>query len=358
MNNQKQVVICDGKRLSYIDLAKFIGILFVVISHSGVGGGLSFDKWIHIFHMPLFFFISGFTFDFEKHSKDFKNFIFRRVKSLVIPYFCFSLIIYGLRLLLCALGIQQVFSFKTFIKTLLYDCCLDSLQGTIQWFIPSLLFTEVFALFSYVILSKQSEKYSVRMVVIGTVFGVFGFAYPHLSTHRLPMGLDVALVGVFFFIVGNITKHYNLMNYITRLSKSISLLFALLLLFFGTITGMHNGEISMRELIYGNEFLFIVSSLMIVLFTIVMCYYIDTSICNCCAYNGIIYLGQNTLVILLLNRVIILFVNVVLKKLNYSTTSYLVLFARPIIVLVVCYFSSKVIIAFFPFLLGRKNKAS
>ena len=45
------------ERLDYIDLAKGIGILLVVIGHG------AFNNFgINIFHMPLFFCISGLTF--------------------------------------------------------------------------------------------------------------------------------------------------------------------------------------------------------------------------------------------------------------------------------------------------------
>ena len=45
-------------RITHIDIFKGIGILFMVMGH--IGFSSIFDKWIHAFHMPMFFFISGY----------------------------------------------------------------------------------------------------------------------------------------------------------------------------------------------------------------------------------------------------------------------------------------------------------
>lgn len=44
-------------RLNYIDCFRAIGICLMIMGHVGFGG--HFDKWIHAFHMPMFFFVSG-----------------------------------------------------------------------------------------------------------------------------------------------------------------------------------------------------------------------------------------------------------------------------------------------------------
>lgn len=46
------------QRLDYIDVFRSLGIIAMVMRHVGFGG--KFDHFIHAFHMPMFFFISGF----------------------------------------------------------------------------------------------------------------------------------------------------------------------------------------------------------------------------------------------------------------------------------------------------------
>jgi fucose 4-O-acetylase-like acetyltransferase len=54
------------QRIEYIDVAKGIGIILVaagIFIYSANGGIRDFAvSWIYSFHMPLFFFISGFLF--------------------------------------------------------------------------------------------------------------------------------------------------------------------------------------------------------------------------------------------------------------------------------------------------------
>lgn len=53
MNNNSH-----AERLDYIDIFRALGIILMVMGH--IGFGSKFDKFIHAFHMPMFFWISGF----------------------------------------------------------------------------------------------------------------------------------------------------------------------------------------------------------------------------------------------------------------------------------------------------------
>ena len=77
-------------RLEYIDIAKGIGLILVVFGHLfSYNGELSII--IFSFHMPLFFFISGYCFCPHKYN-DFESFLVKKVKHLVIPYLIFSIV--------------------------------------------------------------------------------------------------------------------------------------------------------------------------------------------------------------------------------------------------------------------------
>ena len=55
------------ERLGYIDIVKFIGIFLMVLCHAGMHNGAT--SVIYAFHMPLFFFISGYMFNPKKKRK-------------------------------------------------------------------------------------------------------------------------------------------------------------------------------------------------------------------------------------------------------------------------------------------------
>ncbi len=70
----------EKKRLGYMDIAKGIGIIWVLIGHTydGFLRDLAFS-----FHMPLFFLISGFFFEFEENKNAHLK---KNLKSLILPY--------------------------------------------------------------------------------------------------------------------------------------------------------------------------------------------------------------------------------------------------------------------------------
>ena len=72
----------NGNRIISVDYAKAIGIYLVVLAHTQLCAPLT--NWIYVFHMPLFFLLSGYVFN---NNPSFKEFINRKAKTLVFPYF-------------------------------------------------------------------------------------------------------------------------------------------------------------------------------------------------------------------------------------------------------------------------------
>lgn len=75
-------------RLHWVDALKGFGIMLVVFAHYKLP--IALDTYIFSFHMPLFFFISGFLFNITKYTELATNFVKGRFKSLIIPYFVFA----------------------------------------------------------------------------------------------------------------------------------------------------------------------------------------------------------------------------------------------------------------------------
>lgn len=80
------------KRDNTIDVLKGIGIILVVIGHmdtSQIGGGII--SYIYSFHMPLFFWISGYLMYSSKSIK-FKEFFIKKFRTIIIPYIIFFVV--------------------------------------------------------------------------------------------------------------------------------------------------------------------------------------------------------------------------------------------------------------------------
>lgn len=75
----------DGK----ITIAKAIAIMLMVICHAGLPHYLS--QFVTMFHMPLFFFVSGYCFK-DKYLKNARQFCINKVKGLYLPFVKYSLL--------------------------------------------------------------------------------------------------------------------------------------------------------------------------------------------------------------------------------------------------------------------------
>ena len=93
-----------AKRIVYIDIAKALCIILVVIGHYSPDGcpewWMAVHDFIYSFHMPLFMFASGFVYMATKRDEEkYGNFIMKKVKRLMIPYFVVSAIVIAIKLL-------------------------------------------------------------------------------------------------------------------------------------------------------------------------------------------------------------------------------------------------------------------
>lgn len=77
-------------RNNILDIVKAIGIILVVIGHSGS----PIREQIYLFHVPMFFIIAGYVYN-DKYSKSYQNLIkliLNKIKKLYIPCVIFNII--------------------------------------------------------------------------------------------------------------------------------------------------------------------------------------------------------------------------------------------------------------------------
>jgi acyltransferase len=83
-----------SNRLPWIDTLRALGILFVVLVHTGRLHDSFVLVYIKSFFIPLFFFISGLLVKESFFRKSFSDFLKKTSQRLLIPYFVFSVISY------------------------------------------------------------------------------------------------------------------------------------------------------------------------------------------------------------------------------------------------------------------------
>lgn len=198
---------CGGKRMNtqstysrvpWIDIAKGYGTLLVIYAHLGVG---TIHSWMYSFHLPLFFFLSGYVFS-TKYN--FKDFLFRKIKSIVIPYFCLGIPIYLFREFYFIISDQ--FSFEDAMQHL-QQFILQQRLWTL-WFIACLFCLNII----FYLLIKFCRK-EWQIALISVLLACLGLLYYHLGGSPLYWNFDVCFTAMPFFAVGYLYKlHTNIVD--------------------------------------------------------------------------------------------------------------------------------------------------
>ncbi|MBP2657674.1 MAG: hypothetical protein H6Q69_706 [Firmicutes bacterium] len=290
-----------NSRIEYIDIAKALGIIFVVIGHAGLGG---IGKFIYLFHMPLFFLISGYFFQ-DNYTLNFSKFITKRIKSLYIPFIKFELIFLVLHNVFVNYNIYStnpnvngVQSFYTLSDYIHHALSIFIFNGTELLLAPLWFLTVLFtANIIFWVISKISVKYgeNYRLVLLllcfclGNLFTKFKIGIIN-SMVFVPEFINVSLVVVFIFYLGYLYRQHE--NKINLNSKPLLIASTLILLLLREYS-----EMDMRRNFYTDPAMLLIGTLFGTYFT----FYIAKHISNPRAKNILKYIGNNTVPIMALH---------------------------------------------------------
>lgn len=150
----------DKTRLEYLDAAKGLGILLVILGHIYAWNPNINRKilvtWIYSFHMPLFFIVSGMLIKYKNYC-NIKEFIFSRIKHILVPYIVFSLCNALVRILLY--GYDE----SAFIRDVI---CTFILIGVDTWFLQALFLAEIM----FIVIRKIVKNEYILTSVIAALF--------------------------------------------------------------------------------------------------------------------------------------------------------------------------------------------
>lgn len=280
------------ERLKDIDVLKAFGIIIMIMGHEYYGE--TFDIWLHSFHMPMFFIISGFLYK----SIQLRYGVIKKIKSLLVPYVTFSLIhliLMFARLLLQGGDLSSLLDYTYhvfFINTEGLPIC-----GAI-WFLTALFFVDVFYLF----IDNLVKKEILKLIIVITI-SAMGILIPMYGI-RLPYAIDVAMMGVGLFYIGCIIKRlyikYDFHGHV--LYGCVGVLLCI-------IPININGMVNLRLGVYGNVFLFFLNAIVMTfsLYNFAICVtYKESWFLRELSFigkNSIIYLGFNQLVLSFLKQI-------------------------------------------------------
>jgi acyltransferase len=235
-------------RIEWIDTAKGLGIVLVVLGHALPGSELPATV-IWSFHMPLFFFLSGFT--AKPWAPGAMPSLVRNLKCLAVPYVFFSLVAIVLWLTtrggLFSAGAwgdqlqQMAYGVSGPMERLRYDMPL--------WFFTCLFSVRLlFAAVTAVLPSKPLQIAAILLLALAAHL----YLFPHVSS--MVWNLDVAIVALVFFAGGYALQDVQSARSLDVTPATRAVGAAALLLLAASV--MLNGRVDMNGRSFGNPLWF------------------------------------------------------------------------------------------------------
>ena len=192
-----------NNRISWIDMAKGYGIIMVIAGHLHLPSTIT--NYIYSFHIPLFFFLSGYLFNTKK---SFKDFVAAKIKRLIIPYICLCIPMIFSNLLFSE---NYTFNYDSFKIELV--CFLLQERHTTLWFLACLLILNIIM---YLVVKYSTNKWLSDLYCM--LFCLFGLMLWHFGIKNLFWNCDLALVVLPFFYAGYRFRNLELFLNIHKLS--------------------------------------------------------------------------------------------------------------------------------------------
>lgn len=189
------------ERMHYIDMLKGIAIVLVVLGHNSFSDYAT--QAIYLFHMPLFFVISGFLDRLE--GINFGDYVRKKLRRLMYPYITFGILIMVYNTLFDALsGKRSLVKLLKRIGAIAYGNLIwennSEYIGTL-WFLAGLFCSGIIAYVIYHISGKRRGKLFL-FIGISMLAGIGMVVVKNKYQVRLPWCLDVAFTGGLFYLAG------------------------------------------------------------------------------------------------------------------------------------------------------------
>lgn len=293
-----------NNRIAYIDFFRGAGILLMIMGH--VKFGPLFDKFIHAFHMPMFFFISGYL--YSERDESVSNIIKRKARTLLLPYLSIGILHYVVWLIIN----WDEKSAEPLIHLLSYNTEGVPIAGAL-WFLTALFIADIL----FYIIHRYVRKISVQGIICVTLAGIGNIFSLYLEI-ELPFALNAALVGLGLYYAGYYIKKTGLMskieNFLLKVHSVIGGLTAcitLILIFLNDLINMRTGAYNYVVLFWINA----LSSSVLGLFFSKQIYDMNKLpkfIHTACKY--IESIGRNSIVYVCLNQLVIYLLKVMIAR--------------------------------------------
>ncbi len=340
-------------------MAKGIGIFLVLLGHLQGDWFFSLSPyilplctWIFSFHMPLFFVVSGMLIRYKcDPQKSLSVLCARRFRSIMIPYFWFSLLYLSVVIYALIKGSIRV---ETLLTQLWYVLSLHGMN--VLWFLPALFAGELLFL---LIVKRFSSKIAALAVII---LSVCAYLCDLLLKRFLPDTTVAVRLGELFltvlrpvFVCAFVGIGYFVYGLFREREKCnvVELVSGVVLMVINIFVHPFNGGVDFRSLVFGNIGLYLPCALAASIGLILI-------LKNLPPVTPILYWGVNSLIVMAVhNNETVLYLGMKLAMfVNQYITRARGYISYAIVVLVIVLFSTLMIFLinrYFGFLIGKPS---
>jgi fucose 4-O-acetylase-like acetyltransferase len=233
------------KRVYWLDLIKYICMMIVMYNHTDFNTPVAMAFYYN-FVLLGFFFASGYV---HKNKDNFKDFMVKKFKSLMIPWFTFGLL---------NIAIGQVISFKehnSLIEELKYMFLQIRGLNDKMWFLAA-LFVAFIPFYFFIDVYEKSDrgtKATAILIIVSLGLSVLSRIYtlvvdPEVfpwKTNTLPWHIEYIFVAMFWLVMGYLFKQRYEETYDAKIGNVLKLLIVLIYtawVFAPSILGLSVGQ--------------------------------------------------------------------------------------------------------------------
>lgn len=258
----------EKRRLNYVDITKGIAIFLVVLGHTYRGNIV--QNWLYSFHMPLFFFISGWLYKEKNFEQGFFAFALKKSRRLLVPYFVFLVL--------------------NFLYWILVERHFRSFDQGPLWFLPILLIVECIVAILVKYLGKNNGQFVVALFVLLIGFLCIGKA--GIEFDGVIGWIVRCYNGIFWYYVGFwLSRHCREQIEALSARKVFNGLFVLTCFILNILSGCNNGRVDMYANRFNNIFLYVFAALSGIFFCMGISALIRRN-------KALEYMGKNSLIIM------------------------------------------------------------
>lgn len=238
----------NNNRVIWADQVKAFAIWTMVLGHVGLQNQNIMDL-IFIFHVPVFFIISGY---FDKGIDISKAVVVKNFKSLLIPYFFFSIMAFSYCWISPYLHPELYYNgtlFQTFLKAFVGLFLMDDISRSYAflplgpvWFLVSLFWTRL--LFSVCVTVWRSKRWVIIFIIAACILSVY-YKRPSFFS------LDSACMALPLYICGYCIKKFKVLERLQ--GKFLCILISIIGLLYTYFIGLLNGRVNMDATSFGSS---------------------------------------------------------------------------------------------------------